>query len=283
MRHLTNEEVIAIRELALEFGLDRHDHFRIQRFFIHSVGRIMLKDWRRQDAIDPDHMEVRGRVRQINGKVNFGLIEDSDVMKWTRRTRVYLMLHEDDIRHVVDWLWLAATECHPWTTDLDEYGRPRKLLKPGTIAELRRYADRELARRPKPKLSRELTDEDQRVVLDLGDGYELVGLLTPMALDAETIAMDHCIGRGSYDWKLGAESRYRFFSVRDETGQSRATLEVHGVVIEQAVGYRNGPVEDHVQRKIDDAARALRWIDPETWEESIMQVLREDVARRQSG
>jgi hypothetical protein len=283
MRSLTKEETRAILELAREFGIDRHGLATIQRYFIYAVGRIMLKDWRRQDAVDPDFMEVNGRTHQIGDQVNFGVIERSEAMKWTRRTHVYMRMHEADIRHVVDWLWIAATECHPWTADLDEHGRPKKLLKPGSISELRRYADRELARRPKPRLTHELTEADQQTVMDLGDGYTLVRLLTPAALDAETLAMDHCIGQGSYDWKLNTERRYKFFSVRDETGQSRATLEVHGVVIEQWVGFRNGPLEDHVQNKLDDAAKALKWIDPEAWEESIAQVLREDVARRQLG
>lgn len=43
--------------------------------------------------------------------------------------------------------------------------------------------------------------DDIRTVLDFGDGYKIVRLLTPKALDRESRECDHCVGKGLYDKK----------------------------------------------------------------------------------
>lgn len=286
------EDVIALRAFLEELSVNRHDSVNIKRNLICSAGRLFLRDWRRHDAnSDPDFIRTSDRVgremiRPVHGHVDQGngVVEDLGI-KWGRRAGYYVDRYGDDLRHVRDWLHDVERLPPHWAADVGELGCPKKLLKPGSVLELRRFADREWTRmlRDEKKSQPKLTAGDVIPVMEMGEGYTLVRLATPAALDDETVAMRHCIGLGAYDWKLGPETRYAYYSVRDATGQSRATLELYGVVIQQAVGYRNGPLEDNVQEMLDDAAKALRWIDPETWEETIIQVLRDDVALRQLG
>jgi hypothetical protein len=256
-RFLTEEEIVALRALCRELGIDRHDDFRVQRHFLCSAGRIYLRDWRRQDAVDPEYVVVGGKHRPIHGHVEGPSGPINLEMKWGRRAGLYLDTYGDDLRHVRDWLYVVGREVPRWVHDVDEFARPRKFLKPGSIPELRRFADREWSRMRRPEMpTRELTDEDVREVMDLGDGYTLVQLLSPEALDAETAALRHCVGHGWYDSKLAMRGT-AIYSIRDEHGVARATIEVSGRLVIQIRGYLNEWPGEHVQRLFDAGRPSL--------------------------
>jgi hypothetical protein len=77
------------------------------------------------------------------------------------------------------------------------------------------------------KLARELAPdgEGEETVMAMGDGFRIVQLLTPTALDREGVKMGHCIGQGGYDGTL-RDGSCTFYSLRDAAGEPHATLEV---------------------------------------------------------
>jgi hypothetical protein len=67
--------------------------------------------------------------------------------------------------------------------------------------------------------------EDIREKMSFPDGWKIVRLLTPEALDRESAHMQHCIGEGSYDQHLDGDSHV-FYSLRDPKNRPHATMEV---------------------------------------------------------
>lgn len=181
----------------------------------------------------------------------------------------YFEQHRDDLIHVLDWLCTAVHERHDWLSNVDALGRPKKLLKAGDLKVLVHEADKAEARlhqRDPHYLS--LTSKDEVFVAQLGAGYTLVRLLSPEALDLESDRMRHCIGHGSYDEDL-AHGSSAFYSVRDENGMPRATLEIvprevdctmYGQ-IRQFRGRRNANPEAHLVDLVGGIKTAMRWLD----------------------
>lgn len=129
---------------------------------------------------------------------------------------------DDDIRHVADWLKAAVVNDAGWLRNVDEHGRPRKLLKFGTMESLLKEADKAM-RIEAQKLRGKLGDGDEVLYAELSDGLHLVRLLTPAALDRESGEMQHCIGNGGYD-DLVEDGDHLFLSLRDRHGKAHATL-----------------------------------------------------------
>ncbi|MER8573359.1 PcfJ domain-containing protein [Mesorhizobium sp. M1409] len=74
------------------------------------------------------------------------------------------------------------------------------------------------------------------------DGYKLVKLLTPEALDLESRRMHHCVGHGSYDAGLAA-GNHEIYSLRDRKGRPVATVKINRGEIDQIKGKRNASPE----------------------------------------
>ena len=124
-------------------------------------------------------------------------------------------------------------------------------MKYGTIAQLMHEANKWMRQVPPAVVvQRALGPEDVRWEADLGSGYHLVRLLSPEALDAETLALRHCIGRGSYDANL-ARAGYEYLSVRDSEGTPVATLEVVHRSLVQCRGVRNADASPEVMVLVD--------------------------------
>ncbi|NKF31328.1 hypothetical protein HER21_33340, partial [Pseudomonas sp. BGM005] len=147
------------------------------------------------DAIDPEVWHFRGQlIYPVDGRQVGGDQSQEAVLarKWQRRAEIYRTSYYRFIRHVVDWLWVAAQENHAWLHNRDSQGRPKKLLKASTIEDLAREADKFLMRQLDQHRSEiMLTADDEQFLLDLGAGYSLVRLLTPWALDQESVALKH--------------------------------------------------------------------------------------------
>jgi hypothetical protein len=130
---------------------------------------------------------------------------------------------DNQLTHIVDWLKADLHDGAAWLANIDDCGRPRKLLKCSSYDDLMREADKAMARR-NAQQGKKLGPEEEAFEADLGGDYTLVRLLTPGALDMESRRMHHCVGHGSYDGKL-ASGWTRILSVRDGKYQPVATIE----------------------------------------------------------
>lgn len=176
---------------------------------------------------------------------------------------------EFEVTHIVDWLVADLNAAALWLANVDEQGRPRKLLKCSTIADLMREADKAMDRRNGGRATKKLGPDDEETVADLGGGYTLVRLLTPEALDLESDRMHHCIGDGAYDGKLKA-GWGRFLSVRDRKNRPVATIELRREgnaqwSLRQFQGKNNGPVPTEVSLLVRSYAEAMNWGDRYFW------------------
>lgn len=200
------------RAMLADYLMDHaHGDERIADLLWHSVGRVMLKD--------------RRQVVQLH----------------------VAMDESDMVSHIVDWLKVAVSENARWLAKTDEHGRPKKLLKFGTLAAIHAEADRWM-RRTLLGQQKALTEGDEELHFDLGEGWSMVRLLTPAALDRESSLMQHCIGQGSYDEGLRMEG-ILFLSLRDPGGMPHVTLEIDRDEIIQFQGKQNKrPIAKYVMR-----------------------------------
>ncbi len=142
------------------------------------------------------------------------------------------------VRHVTDWLIASILEPAPWLERMDAHGRPVKLMKLGSLEAASREADKAMRRQAQKAHGIRLTDGAEEITAELADGYYVVRLLTPEALDAESAVMQHCIGSGAYDASLKREGM-AFYSLRDPFGKSHVTIEVKNGWIVQCQGKQN--------------------------------------------
>lgn len=258
------EKWIAHSAIAKEFEIDNWREYGIQHLFECSISRLHQRFWDRQDAIDAEWIEgPDGRWHQIDGWPEQGTARDDPAIayrKWSRRAALWTAWQYRDLGHIVDWLWVAARESHDWIRNVDDRGRPKKLMKCGSVAALVREADK-VSRRVNRSLdeqAQKLGPSDECVIIDLGAEHFLVRLMSPAALDLESSRMRHCIGHGSYDSKLKLPD-FRFFSVRDPDGNPLATLEIRGEVLWQFRGLRNAEPTDAVKDLIAGVVDVFGW------------------------
>ncbi|MER8571369.1 PcfJ domain-containing protein [Mesorhizobium sp. M1409] len=159
--------------------------------------------------------------------------------------------------HILDWLAVDQCEGVPWLENTDDRGRPRKLLKCAGYEDLVREADKSMDRR-NAQVAKSLGVADERCVADLEDGYKLVKLLTPEALDLESRRMHHCVGHGSYDAGLAA-GHHEIYSLRDRRGRPVATIKINRGEIDQIKGKRNASPEARHIAVLKPLAKAVRW------------------------
>jgi hypothetical protein len=155
-----------------------------------------------------------------------------------------------EVIHIADWLKVSVVEDAPWLRNVDNAGRPKKLLKFGSMAAITAEADRFMLRRSKASMPAEIkiSEGDEESHFDLGDGWWLAKLLTPIALDRESHLMQHCIGQGGYDHRLSDE-QVEFLSLRDPQGMPHATIEVdHGEVVQFQGKQNQAPIPKYVVR-----------------------------------
>ncbi|TPK91479.1 PcfJ domain-containing protein [Mesorhizobium sp. B2-4-17] len=174
----------------------------------------------------------------------------------------------EQLSHIVDWLRADLYEGAPWLGNLDQHSRPKKLMKCGTYDDLVREADRAMDRR-NGGIAKALGPDDEEFVSGLGDGYKLVRMLTPEALDLESRRMHHCIGHGSYDGRLRA-GWGRYLSVRDSKKRPVVTIELRQEAnarwsISQIQGRHNGRPARLVMEALRPYTIAQGWRDREIW------------------
>ena len=264
---MTEQEKFGIAALTSVCGMR---HSQVAHLFEISIGRIFVK-WTRTLSGLPDGSDTFSRTHS----------------RWTSLAQQYLDEHHADVTHVIDWLTSSWLEAYPWLLRQDDQHRPLKLMKCGSLERLVHEAEKAEARlhqRDPHFLS--LTSKDEVFVADLGAGYTLVRLLSPDALDMESDRMRHCIGHGSYDEDL-AFGTSAFYSVRDQEGAPRATLEIVGREVDgnlyghikQFRGRRNADPEAHVVDLVGGIKTAMRWLDgPRTKSQAPEMATDEDLA-----
>lgn len=147
----------------------------------------------------------------------------------------------DTVRHIVDWLTAAVVNGDKWLSVTDDFGRPKKLMKFGTIDAIRAEADKAMFKRLAKTGRPTASDGEEEVVMRLDDGFTVVKLLTEKALDREGKAMQHCVGQGGYDAVLS--STEALMSLRDRHGKPHVTLHLSGdgKRLRQIQGKQNRP------------------------------------------
>lgn len=128
------------------------------------------------------------------------------------------------LRHIADWISVAVITNAEWLSNLDADGRPKKLMKFSTVEQITAEADKAM-RIANQRLSIVEVADDEEIHQELEDGFVLVKMLAPSALDRESAAMQHCIGNGGYDRLLLSGVR-TYLSLRDPSGKPHATIEI---------------------------------------------------------
>ncbi|MCS4088760.1 PcfJ domain-containing protein [Rhizobium sp. BK176] len=130
-----------------------------------------------------------------------------------------------DLDHIADWLGSAMAAELKWLRNLDQEGVPKKFSKLVTVEDVKAEANRGLDRLIRDTLSKPAAEGEEELVAVLADGYTLVSLISPLALDRESKEMQHCVGLGGYDEGVRA-GEIAIYSLRDRRGKAHATMEV---------------------------------------------------------
>ncbi len=159
---------------------------------------------------------------------------------WERLAR------DEDIRHITDWLKAAVGNDEAWLKHLDDRGRPKKLMKFSSMEDITKEANKAMLKAAQRFSAVKLVEGDEELYAELQDGFYVVRLLTPAALDRESAQMQHCIGNGGYDKAL-ANPDNLYLSLRDKHGKAHATLEVNDGKLIQLQGKQNTvPVDKYL-------------------------------------
>lgn len=129
--------------------------------------------------------------------------------------------------HIGDWLRAAIATKKRWIEPHEAFPNEGSLrLKQaqdlGSIGNMANKDMKEFNDRMRGLVSLGI---DEKTVMKFDDGYRIVELTSPLALDAEGAHMNNCTGMGSYDKKL-AEETHRYYSLRDAQNKPHVTFEV---------------------------------------------------------
>lgn len=254
---LTDDERMAMRMLREELRLQDlyivHD--RMEDFVDLSIGRVFISQVRALDRHKYGGAMPPERPRKI-------VLET-----WKARIEAWTRVNEYELICIVDWLVASCAQPLPWIENLDELGRPKKLMKCGGLSDLAYEANKWAFRRDAALSNIRLGPHDERHEMDLGGGLTLVRMMTPAALDVEGARMQHCIGKGGYDIRLHDDYGCRYYSVRSADGEPVATIEVCDEyvedvsrgVIRQLQGPRNSHPDPVVVARVVEAMPDMNW------------------------
>jgi hypothetical protein len=222
------------------------------------------------DIFKDDRMTVENTKQQIaawlgefaNDETVAGLLAFSvgrlllrEGLHWRHKAEA----HRFDIIHVRDWLQSAVTGNATWLARVDEFGRPKKLMKFGTFREMTAEADKAMRIAIQKVGKIEIDPTHERLHMELSHGYAMVEMLTPEALDRETSLMHHCIGNGGYDGDVTGDG-HLLLSLRDPFGKPHATLRVDRAeaIVVEFQGKQNQPPADRYMVYIKEFLRAAK-------------------------
>lgn len=133
--------------------------------------------------------------------------------------------------HIADWLKGAMERKEPWLKpyyigDNGEPTYPKRLydyihcLKHAT-----NEADKDMKWESERLRGLVSLGIDEEEIMKFPNGYRIVRLTSPLALDAESAYMRHCIGQGGYDHHF-ENNDCAFYSLRDASNKPHATFQV---------------------------------------------------------
>lgn len=138
---------------------------------------------------------------------------------------VYNACESSRLLHISDWLIASHANNEAWLRNVDDKGRPKKLMKFSTVEQIMVEADKAMMKAAQQCRDIVLDASQERIIAQLEDGFTMVELLSPKALDRESSYMQHCIGNGGYDHKVGTV-HFGYLSLRDPANKPHATIEL---------------------------------------------------------
>jgi hypothetical protein len=206
------------------------------------------------DATNPKHAKIANYLKIAAGgnKRVAELLWCSVGRVWLKSSQsdlVVMVAWMADIDHIADWLKVAVLDNARWLSNLDAMGRPKKLMKFGTLEAIRAEANRQMQRKQeKQAATQPLSEEDELVHFELEGGWRIVRMLSERALDRESELMQHCIGHGGYDDTLRNEDTL-LLSLRDPSGKPHVTIEIEDGELSQFQGKQNKvPLDKYIVR-----------------------------------
>jgi hypothetical protein len=223
--NLADHAVVQIVERRFDYNLLRKMHIDLLSLDHPYVADDILRHVIKHKGLGP---ELAHLVRISIGRIALKeLRRDGNWHKTLDTTAIF---------HVVDWLINAVKTDATWLSNVDAHGRPKKLMKFGSLeamhAEAEKWMKRELE-----AAALAVAAEEETFVDDGGD-FRLVRLTTTRGLDYESQAMRHCIGHGAYDELLEVEGNL-FLSLRDRRNSPHITIHVRDNTIIQFSGKAN--------------------------------------------
>lgn len=182
-----------------------------------------MTDERDGDIVDfiatfTDHEAVRGLMYLCVGRI---LVKMKNQKRNWREAGLAV-----DLKDASDWLEVAILHDEEWLRNLDDQGRPKKLMKFGDLEGLVREANKAMAKRAALTPVVKIAEGDEVLEQMLDNGWYMVRLLTPRALDNESSVMQHCVGHGTYDGAV-ARGEVVILSLRDPHNKAHVTIEVN--------------------------------------------------------
>jgi len=153
----------------------------------------------------------------------------------------------ESLDYIIGWLRRSVQDNAAWLQDVDDRGRPNRLLSASRYIDLEREADRDADVRCS-ELATMLDKHDEITVEDLDDGFHIVRLLTREAVDLEARRMRHNVGQGA-DRDRFDSGEEAYYSLRRPDGFPVVTMGVElpanapGVLLHIA-GHRYSFVSD---------------------------------------
>ena len=157
-----------------------------------------------------------------------------------------------DLQNITDYLYVVANNYiseklkkpYPRINLGNLKDRPEHRSFTAALEQAKKWHDRIASEAAKKQISEEgkvALAEGTEFIMNLGNGFSVVRLLTAESLDKESDYMGHCVGKGGYDRGIISGS-IRIYSIRDAKGEPHATIEVKNSDIIQCKGKGNKPV-----------------------------------------
>lgn len=211
-----HDELVALVAKRIARIVNKFDAASVEHELILSVGRVLLKEAKRDEFI-----EASIALKE----------QDEKDLDWS-------LLSDEKTRHIVDWLKASKMNNEQWLQNLDDRGRIKKLMKFSSLSQIHDEADKVMRIKAQQSITAEVSTGAEKIIETLADGYYIVQMLTPTALDRESAYMQHCIGNGAYDDGL-KDNKVEYLSLRDKIGKPHATLEIHDDIVVQLQGKQN--------------------------------------------
>ncbi len=227
-------------EIFLAGFASDNDDPRVEAFLIYALKKPLLKEERLYDIVTsypdnpPSWLTPKKFMEDTFHRLNLESVNP----------RI-----QANIEHVKDWIVSAINDNDAWVNDLDSQGRPKR-FNFATLKDAVSAADKDMEKksaRLREKFAdsvaafeEQLTNGHIKIIKDLERGYKFVQLLTPEALDFESVKIRHCIGNGAYDARV-KDKNYQYYSLRDGSNKPHATLEIKNNCLMQCKGKVNKP------------------------------------------